>query len=134
MPDPVLSVWKKNDDKLKKQGVSKKDRPVKPERNPEYPTKVQIALNLLQEFNDHHNEIQVQAVLADALYGEGHFINQASKIFGGIQVISQLSNNQNISAIPAKIKYMIKINIIQVNKNYWAQTVLPSKTTFKKNG
>jgi len=25
MPDPVLSVWKKNDDKLKKQGVAKKD-------------------------------------------------------------------------------------------------------------
>ena len=67
-----------------------------PERNPDYPTKVQIALNLLQEFNDHHNEIRVQAVLADALYGEGHFMNQASKIFGGIQVVSQLSHNQNI--------------------------------------
>jgi len=96
MPDPVLSVWKKNDEKFKKQGVAKKDRPVEPERNPDYPTKAQIALNLLQEFNDHHNKIRVQAVLADALYGEAHFMNQASKRFGGVQVISQLSNNQNI--------------------------------------
>ncbi|OAD23124.1 conserved hypothetical protein, membrane [Candidatus Thiomargarita nelsonii] len=96
MPDPVFRSWKKNDDKLKKQGIAKKDRPVEPERNPDYPTKVQIALNLLQEFHVHHNDIRVQAVLADALYGEGHFMNQASKIFGGVQVISQLSNNQNI--------------------------------------
>jgi hypothetical protein len=96
MPDPVLSAWKKNDDKLKKQGVSKTDRPVEPERNPNYPTKVQIALNLLQKFHDHHNEIRVQAILADALYGESKFMNQASKIFGGVQVVSQLSKNQNI--------------------------------------
>lgn len=96
MPDPVLRVWKKNDDKLKKQCLAKKDRPVEPERNPDHPTKVQIALNLLQEFNEHHNDIRVQAILADALYGEGHFMNQASKIFEGVQVISQLSNNQNI--------------------------------------
>ncbi len=84
MPDPVLSAWKKNDDKLKKQGVCKKDRPVKPIRNPDYPTKIQIALNLLQKFNVHHNEIRVQAVLADALYGESKFMNPASKIFGGV--------------------------------------------------
>ncbi len=96
MPDPVLSAWKKNDDKLKKQGVFKKDRTKEPERNPDYPTKVQIALSLLQEFKDHHNNIRVQAVLADALYGESKFMNQASKIFGGVQVISQLSKNQNI--------------------------------------
>jgi hypothetical protein len=67
-----------------------------PERNPNYPTFVPIALNLLQKFNDHHNEIRVQAVLADALYGESKFMNQASKIFGGVQVVSQLSQNQNI--------------------------------------
>lgn len=96
MPDPVLSAWKKNDEKLKKEGVSKKNRPKEPERNPEYPTKVQIALNLLQEFNEHHNEIRVKAVLADALYGECKFMNNASKIFGGEKNISQLNQNQNI--------------------------------------
>jgi hypothetical protein len=96
MPDPALKTWKKNDDKLRKEGVSKKDRPVKPERNPNYPTKVQIALSLLQEFSENHNDINVQAILADALYGENKFMKKASKIFSGIQVISQLRKNQNI--------------------------------------
>jgi len=96
LPDPIYRAWKKNDDNLKKQGVSKNDRPVEPERNPAYPTKVQLALSLLQEFNVHHNNIRVQAVLADALYGECQFMNKASKIFGGVQVISQLNKNQNI--------------------------------------
>jgi hypothetical protein len=95
MPDPVLSAFQSNDENLKKEGVSKKNRPAEPERNPSYPTKTQLALALLQEFKDHHH-IRVQAVLADALYGECQFMNNASKIFGGVQVISQLSKNQNI--------------------------------------
>ena len=57
MPDPILSAWKKNDDQLKKQGVLKPNRPIEPERHPNYPTKVQLALNLRQEFNEHHNKI-----------------------------------------------------------------------------
>jgi hypothetical protein len=96
MPDPSLREWKKNDEQLKKEGVSKKDRPIEPVRNSAYPTKVQIALNLLQEFSKNHGDIQVQAVLADALYGENNFMAKASKTFNGIQVISQLRKNQNI--------------------------------------
>ena len=52
--------------------------------------------NLLQSFRDNHGEVIIQAVLADALYGEAKFLNKASKIFGGTQVISQLARNQNI--------------------------------------
>ena len=96
MPDPTLKAWKKEDDRLKKKKTPKKDRPVEPDRNPDYPTKVQIALNLLQEFRDHHSNIRIQAILADALYGENKFMKKASKIFGNIQVISQLRKNQNI--------------------------------------
>jgi len=79
-----------------KKKMPKKDRPVEPDRNPNYPTKVQIALSLLQEFRDHHSDIRIQAILADALYGENKFMKNASKIFGNIQVISQLRKNQNI--------------------------------------
>jgi len=96
MPDPILSAWKKEDKRLKKQLVAKKDRPVIPKRNPDYPTKLQIALTLLQEFKNNHDGIRVQTVLADALYGEKKFMNKASMIFGGIQVISQLRKNQKI--------------------------------------
>ncbi len=35
-------------------------------------------------------------MLADALYGTGKFLNKASNSFGGVQVISQLRNNQNL--------------------------------------
>jgi hypothetical protein len=95
-PDPVLSSWKKEDAKLKKQGVPKKDRPPKPMRNPDYPTKLQSALHLLYEFAEHHSDIKVTAIMADALYSESSFMDEASRIFSGVQTISQLRKNQNI--------------------------------------
>jgi hypothetical protein len=51
---------------------------------------------LLQAFKDAHGDIKIKAVLADALYGEACFMDKASQIFDGCQVISQLRENQNI--------------------------------------
>jgi hypothetical protein len=96
MPDPVLTAWVKEDKRLKKEGVAKKDRPVQPERDSLYPTKTQLALRLLQEFKNAHGDIKISAVLADALYGEAFFMDETSRIFDGAQVISQLRENQNI--------------------------------------
>jgi hypothetical protein len=96
MPDPMLTAWTKEDERLKKAGVTKKERPVQPERNGLYPTKTQLALRLLQAFKDAHGDIKINAVLADALYGEARFMDKASRIFDGTQVISQLRENQNI--------------------------------------
>jgi hypothetical protein len=96
MPDPTLTAWVKEDNRLKKEGMAKKDRPVRPERDSLYPTKTQLALRLLQEFKDTHGAIKINAVLADALYGEAIFMDAASRIFDGSQVISQLRENQNI--------------------------------------
>ena len=81
---------------LEKQGVAKKERPAQPERNRAYPTKTQLALQLLQAFKAMHGGVKINAVLADALYGEGTFMDQASQIGGGVQVSSQLRDNQNI--------------------------------------
>ncbi|WP_221897864.1 hypothetical protein [Bathymodiolus japonicus methanotrophic gill symbiont] len=39
--------WDKEDKRLKKSGIAKKDRPIKPERDSAYPTKTEIALGLL---------------------------------------------------------------------------------------
>ncbi|MCI5149248.1 MAG: hypothetical protein D3916_07665, partial [Candidatus Electrothrix sp. MAN1_4] len=50
MPDPAQTAWKKEDEKLRKKGVPKKKRPVSPEPDPEYPTKQDLALELLKEF------------------------------------------------------------------------------------
>lgn len=95
-PDPLYTAWHKEDEKLRKQGVCKSKRPVKPPFNPDYPTKQQIALKLLEEFSHSCPYVRVKAVLADALYGSMDFMNKASLIFGRTQIISQLHRNQNV--------------------------------------
>ncbi len=96
MPDLALKAWDKEDKRLKKQGIAKKDRPARPERDSLCPTKTQIGLHLLQEFKDNHADIKINCILADALYGVASFMDGASKIFDGVQVITQLRENQNI--------------------------------------
>lgn len=90
MPDPELTKWHKK--KRKKE----KNLGKKPIRRPEYPTKQELSLYLLQKFAADFPEVHIRAVLADSLYCTGHFLNNASDIFGGTQVISQLRKNQKI--------------------------------------
>jgi hypothetical protein len=96
MPDPKLTAWNKEDKRLKKQGVPKKMRPAKPKKNPNYPTIPEIALRLLQEFHTAFPELVIHCVLADNLYGTDAFVEKASAIFGGVQVISTLKKSQNL--------------------------------------
>ena len=95
-PDPVRSKWVKDNKSMKKNGVSKKDRPLEPPKNPSYPTKLELGLRLLKEFEQWHGDVKVKAILADALYGAAAFVNDAKVLFAGVQVISQLRNNQNV--------------------------------------
>jgi hypothetical protein len=95
-PDPAVTVWKKTDDALKRQGVKKSERPPKPEPNPAYPSKLDLLLALLREFQGYHPDFQVKAILADALYGSAAWMNQAVRLFPTTQVISQLKQTQNV--------------------------------------
>ncbi len=95
-PDPVIVEWKKYDDKLKKQGIKKSQRPPKPETNPAYPNKLELMVDLLKEFKFYHPQIRVKAILADALYGNSVFMKQATGIFNNVQIISQLSKAQKV--------------------------------------
>src|SRR6267142_3682870 len=95
-PAPGLSAWYKTEKVLKKQGVPKKQRPPKPAPHPQYPPKEQLALHLLETFKAHHPHIRVHGIMADALYGTATFVDGASAIFGGVQVLSQIRSNQNI--------------------------------------
>ena len=95
-PAPELSAWYKQEKTLKKQGVPAKQRPPKPAPNPQYPTKQQLALRLLEEFKSHHPAIRIHCITADALYGTALFVDSASALFGGVQVLSQIRSNQNI--------------------------------------
>jgi hypothetical protein len=95
-PAPELSAWYKQEKALKKQGVPKNQRPPKPAPNPQYPPKEQLALHLLEAFKAHHPPIRVHCIMADALSGTATFVDGASAMFGGVQVLSQIRSNQNI--------------------------------------
>src|ERR1700704_355161 len=95
-PAPERSAWYKREKALKKQGVPKQQRPPKPAPNPQYPPKEQLALGLLEAFKAHHPHIRVHGIAADALYGTATFVDGASAIVGGVQVLSQIRSNQNI--------------------------------------
>jgi DDE superfamily endonuclease len=95
-PDPELSAWYRQEKALKKQKVPKAQRPPKPAPHPNYPTKQQLALSLLEDFKANYRDIRVHLITADALYGTGPFVDAASALYGGIQVISQIRSNQNI--------------------------------------
>jgi hypothetical protein len=95
-PAPELSAWYKKDKALKKQGVPKKQRPSQPPANPLYPTKQALALSLLAQFKTQHPDCKVNCITADALYGTAPFVDGASAMFGGVQVISQIRSNQKV--------------------------------------
>ena len=97
-PAPELSAWYKRAKVFKKQGVPPKQRPPKPAPNAQYPTKQHLALRLLAAFKAQHPDIRVHCIVADALYGTGTFVDEASAMFGGVQVLSQIRSNQNIRA------------------------------------
>src|SRR6266581_1316845 len=95
-PAPELSAWYKTVKALKKQGVPPKQRPHKPAPNPQYPTKEQLALRLLETFKTQHPDVRIHAVMADALYGTATFVDGASALFHGGQVLSHIRSNQHI--------------------------------------
>ena len=95
-PAPELSAWYKQEKALKKQGIPKPQRLPKPPPNPRYPTKQQLALRLLEQFKMDHPGIRVHCIVADALYGTAPFVDGASALFGGVQVLSQARSNQHI--------------------------------------
>jgi hypothetical protein len=95
-PAPELSAWYKQDKSLRKLGVPKAQRPWKPAPNPRYPTKQHLALHLLEVFKAHHPDIKVSCITADALYGTAPFVDGASALFGGVQVISPIRSTQHL--------------------------------------
>jgi hypothetical protein len=95
-PAPELSAWYKKEKVLKKQGLAKQQRPPKPAPNPHYPTKQDLALRLLAQFKAQHPDCRVHCITADALYGTAPFVDGASAMFGGVQVISQIRSNQKV--------------------------------------
>lgn len=95
-PDPLYTRWRCEDRRLRRQGVPTCQRPQAPARNPSYPSKLTLALRLLAAFRGAHPEVRVSCVVADTLYSSGAFLDQASGLFDGVQVIGQLRHNQRV--------------------------------------
>lgn len=95
--DSVLRAWQKKEKLLIKKRVAKKHRTPEPERNPAYPTKNEIGVALVQEFQKNFSDIHIRSVNADALYGTSTFVEGVVEVYSSdIQVISQIRSNQNI--------------------------------------
>lgn len=94
VPNPELKKWKAIVALQKKAGIPAKLRAKYPPIDPKYPSKQMLGLELLKTFKQNHAGIVVQAVLADALYGNKEFIDAAAEITHCAQIISQLRKNQ----------------------------------------
>jgi hypothetical protein len=95
-PAPELSAWDKQERRLKQQGIDKPRRPPTPPPKPQYPTKPELALRLFQQCKAPHPALRIHGIVADALYGPAPFVDGASAMFGGVQVISPLRSNQKV--------------------------------------
>lgn len=95
-PDPNISAWRKEDKRLIKLGVVKGQRPQKPLKEPQYPTKAEIALALIQEFSNDFPFVFVPCLMADGLYGHAFFVDRVADYYPKAQVISQIRCNQQV--------------------------------------
>src|SRR3989475_5742914 len=95
-PAPELSAWDKQDKALKKQGVPKKQRPPTPAPHPAYPPKEPLALRLLETCKAQPPPSRVHGIMAEAPYGTATFVDGASAMLGGRQVLSHIRSHQHM--------------------------------------
>jgi hypothetical protein len=98
MPDPELSLWRKRYREQRKNGIARKDREARPKTRGQYPSKSDLALQMLSAFTKDFPKITLRAVLADALYGCSSFMKQAQEICGTAQIVSELRSNQLVQS------------------------------------
>lgn len=96
-PNPKMTAWRKEDRRLREKKVAKKYRPPMPEVDPDYPSKVKVALGLLKTFTENFVGFKIKAVLADCLYSTKEFIDNAVEITGQRQIITQIKQTQLIN-------------------------------------
>jgi hypothetical protein len=96
-PDPKFKAWKKEEERLIKEKVAPRDRPKAPPADPDYPSKAKIALELIAQFHTNHPDFVVRSVLADAAFGNAHFLQTACANAHCTQCISQIKGSQSVT-------------------------------------
>jgi hypothetical protein len=116
-PDPKRLAWKKEKARLVKAGVKPADRPKAPAEDPDYPDKASIALSLIDAFHRGEPGFTVQALLADAAFGNRAFMDVACAKAGCAQAISQLHSDQLVVSrnheIPVKDYFAQHAGLLQ---------------------
>lgn len=102
-PDPALKAWRKENERLKRRGIPRDQRPARPAPNPDYPTKQALAQAMVEEFIGWFPELSIKATLADALYGTGEFMDGVGAATANAQVVSQLRSNQLVYSRGRKV-------------------------------
>jgi hypothetical protein len=96
-PDPKMVAWRKEEKRLKEKEVSKCYRQPMPAEDSNYPGKKALALKLLSGFMELFPTMCIKATAVDTFYGTKEFIDEAAKITGQKQVISQIKKTQLIN-------------------------------------
>jgi hypothetical protein len=149
-PDPVYSAWAKQDKKLRKKKVTKRDRPSAPKRDKRYPTKIEIAMKLLAALRIFLSTIEpllgrklkLSSIAFDCAYLSPRIARFCHRIFPKIQVISQIASNQVVwsrTGKPTRVDAFFK-NIPQVEKEIFIRgakqkvSFLAARLTVKSHG
>jgi len=93
----IVFLFLVSDTRLRKLGVPKQHRPTKPERNPNYPTKISLAVEMLKCFSADFDGLKIKATIADTFYGNKEFFDGAATATGQTQVLSQIKKTQLIN-------------------------------------
>src|SRR3990167_1500057 len=96
-PDPKMTAWRKEEKRLREKEVAKLHRPLPPIEDLNYPTKKTLALKLLSSFKELFPIIKIKSVAVDMFYNTKDFIDEAARITGQKQVISQIKKTQLIN-------------------------------------
>lgn len=101
-PDPSIQAWQQEENRLKKQGVKKKNRPPRPAKDPKYPTKEEISEKLMKEFVQNHPNVKIKAVLGDNLYTTKEWMKEIERLFK-CQSIGAMKATQHVESRGKKI-------------------------------
>jgi hypothetical protein len=91
-PDAEWVLWRKEDKKLKKDGIPKKDRPKEPAKNTK--NKREIAVGLVRKFQKDFPDFKIRSICADCYFGNKAFSDGIHEIYNNVQIISQIRGNQ----------------------------------------
>ena len=91
-PDADWVAWRKEDRKLKKAGIARKDRPKEPEKKTK--NKRELAIGLVKSFKKHFPDFKVRSVCADCYFGNKAFSDGIHEAYKTVQIISQIRGNQ----------------------------------------